>query len=122
MKGRIKSPYGMRQHPITGRRTLHTGIDIEGAGGTPIRAAAAGRVISAGWRGAYGVCVVLDHGSDISTLYGHCQADSLQVSKGQTVARGDVLARCGATGFATSDHLHFEVRRDGRPVDPMGYL
>ncbi len=122
MTGRLSSPYGMRMHPILGYRKMHTGIDIARAGGTPIKAAAAGRVIYAGWRGAYGVCVIIDHGSGMSTVYGHLQSGSLRVCRGQNVSRGQMIGRCGTTGRSTGNHLHFEVRVNGRHVNPMNYL
>ncbi len=122
MTGRLSSPYGMRMHPILHRRKMHTGIDIARAGGTPIKAAAAGRVISAGWRRGYGFCVIIDHGSGMSTLYGHLQSGSMRVCRGQTVSRGQMIGRCGTTGLSTGNHLHFEVRVNGRHVNPINYL
>jgi murein DD-endopeptidase MepM/ murein hydrolase activator NlpD len=122
MSGRISSPFGMRTHPITGRYKLHTGMDIARSSGTPIRAAAKGRVVFAGWKGAYGVTVIIDHGSGIATLYGHCQSGSIRVFTGQTVSRGQTIARCGSTGWSTGPHLHFEVRRNGQPRNPADYL
>ena len=101
---------------------MHTGVDIAAPGGTPIRAAADGRVVSAGWNGAYGVCVIIDHGSGKATLYGHLQGGSLQVCTGQNVSRGQTIGRCGSTGWSTGNHLHFEVRQNGSPVNPMNYL
>ncbi len=122
LHGRITSPFGMRIHPILGTRRMHTGVDIAAPGGTPIRAAADGRVVSAGWNGAYGVCVIIDHGSGKATLYGHLQGGSLQVCTGQNVSRGQTIGRCGSTGWSTGNHLHFEVRQNGSPVNPMNYL
>ncbi len=122
MTGRISSPFGMRTHPITGIYKLHTGMDIARPTGTPIRAAATGRVVFAGWKGAYGVTVIIDHGSGVATLYGHCQSGSIRVCTGQTVSRGQTIARCGSTGWSTGPHLHFEVRHNGRPRNPANYL
>jgi murein DD-endopeptidase MepM/ murein hydrolase activator NlpD len=124
MKGRITSPFGMRFHPILKCRKMHQGIDIAfaGCGGTPVVAAADGRVVHSGWRGALGVSVILDHGSGMGTIYGHFRTGSLHVSTGQNVRRGQVLGRCGTTGRSTGDHLHFGVVKNGRCVDPMDYL
>jgi murein DD-endopeptidase MepM/ murein hydrolase activator NlpD len=120
VKGRLTSPYGYRIHPIYGVRKLHTGIDIAAASGTAIKAAGDGVVVFAGRWGGYGNCVILDHGGGVATLYGHCSR--LAVSEGQNVTQGQSIAYVGSTGLSTGPHLHFEVRRDGHPVDPMGYL
>jgi murein DD-endopeptidase MepM/ murein hydrolase activator NlpD len=85
-----------------------------------IRAADSGIVIFAGWYGGYGYAVVIDHGNGIATLYGH--TSKLYVAEGQAVKRGDAIAAVGSTGLSTGPHLHFEVRQDGEPVDPMAYL
>ncbi len=122
MSGRISSQYGMRFHPVLRRTKMHTGMDIAAPGGTPIRAAATGRVVMAGWNGAYGNCVIIDHGSGFATLYGHMQSGSLRCSRGQIVQRGQVIGRCGSTGWSTGNHLHFEVRVNGRHRNPMNYL
>ena len=117
----ITSPFGFRIHPVTGVYTGHTGVDIGVGTGTPVYAAASGTVIVASYGyGGYGVAVVIDHGSGISTLYGHCS--SLKVSTGQTVSRGQVIALSGNTGVSTGPHLHFEVRINGTYVDPMQYF
>jgi murein DD-endopeptidase MepM/ murein hydrolase activator NlpD len=99
---------------------MHTGIDISAGTGTSIRAASAGTVVSAGWRGGYGKCVVISHSGGLATLYAH-QSEIL-VEVGQTVKRGEVIGKVGSTGYSTGPHLHFEVRANGSPVDPMGYL
>ena len=122
MSGRVSSSFGMRTHPITGRYKLHTGMDIAHSSGAPINAAGKGRVVFAGWKGAYGVTVIIDHGSGIATLYGHCQSGSIRVCTGQIVSRGQTIARCGSTGWSTGPHLHFEVRHNGRPRNPANYL
>ena len=105
----ITDVFGMRTHPITGVYKLHSGVDIAGSGirGKTIRAAANGVVLKAGYHSAYGNYVVLDHGDGFSTLYAH--ASSLNVSAGQTVARGDTLGKVGSTGYSTGAHLHFVV-------------
>ncbi|MGF6375802.1 murein DD-endopeptidase MepM/ murein hydrolase activator NlpD [Clostridiales Family XIII bacterium PM5-7] len=116
----ITSEFGFRIHPVTGIYTGHTGIDIGAGYGEPVYAAASGRVIIASTYGGYGYAVVIDHGSGISTLYGH--NSSLNVSVGQNVKRGQVIARVGSTGISTGPHLHFEVRINGSYVDPMSYF
>ena len=118
--GEITSPYGWRTHPIYGDSRYHSGMDIAGDYGDPILAAAAGVVTYSGWISGYGYAVIIDHGGGISTLYGHNEA--LVVAEGQTVAQGQVIAYCGSTGNSTGPHCHFEVRVDGDPTDPMGYL
>ncbi|WP_314626165.1 peptidoglycan DD-metalloendopeptidase family protein [uncultured Selenomonas sp.] len=118
--GPITSPFGWRVHPITGASRFHSGIDIGGDYGETIHAAGAGIVSYAGWISGYGYAVIIDHGGGISTLYGHNQA--LLVSEGQSVSQGQAIAECGSTGNSTGPHCHFEVRVDGEPVNPMGYL
>ncbi len=116
VNGPVTSGYGYRFHPILHTRKLHTGIDLGSPQGTPIKAAAGGRVIKAEYYRGYGNCVIIDHGGGTSTLYGHCSA--LLVSVGQNVQQGQIIARVGSTGLATGPHLHFEVRRFGKPVPP----
>lgn len=118
--GRLSSGFGMRTHPISGRRKLHAGIDIAAPTGTPIYAAAPGVVISSGWRGGYGNAVVIDHGGGLSTLYGHCSR--LLVKSGQRVTQGQRIALIGSTGYSTGPHLHFETRVNGKPVNPLSRL
>lgn len=115
--GPITSGFGMRYHPILHRARMHTGVDIGAGYGEPIRAAAAGEVVMAGYMRGYGYVVIIDHGGGVSTLYGHCS--ELLVSEGQQVRQGQVIARVGSTGLATGPHLHFEVRRNGVPVNPF---
>lgn len=109
-----------RPHPIHNRELPHEGIDVSASQGTPIMAAAKGRVTFAGRKSGYGQMVVLDHGYGYSTLYGH--ASRVLVRMGQRVERGDVIAHVGRTGLATSPHLHYEVLVGGRPVNPMNYV
>lgn len=116
-RGPLTSAFGLRRHPLFGIVRPHHGVDIAAPWGTPVRAAAAGTVVYAGWFGGYGKLVVVDHGGGIATLYGHLS--SIAVSAGQPVAAGDLVGRVGSTGYSTGPHLHFEVRVDGRPVDPL---
>lgn len=118
---RVTSEYGYRTHPISGKKKFHSGIDLAGSSGKPIVAAESGKVISAGWNsGGYGNMVIIDHGSGISTLYGH--NSSVTVSKGQTVKRGQTIAKCGSTGYSTGPHLHFEVRVNGKTQNPRNWI
>jgi murein DD-endopeptidase MepM/ murein hydrolase activator NlpD len=114
VNGPVTSPFGMRW----GR--MHEGIDIGAASGTPIRAAAAGRVVYSGWMSGYGNLVAIDHGGGISTAYGH--QSSIAVGNGQLVSQGQTIGYVGCTGHCFGRHLHFEVRINGTPVDPLGYL
>ena len=119
----ITSPFGNRLHPVLGVYKMHTGVDIAGSGcnGKNVVAAADGTVITAGWISGYGNTVIIDHGGGITTLYGHSQR--LLVSKGQKVTRGQAIMFVGMTGYATGPHLHFEVRENGKYVNPLdGYL
>jgi len=119
VSGPVTCGFGWRVHPIFHTREFHTGIDIGVGAGTPIHAADAGTVIIAAVEGGYGNVIVIDHGGGLSTLYAH--QSSFAVTGGQ-VDKGQVIGYVGSTGFSTGPHLHFEVRRDGQPVDPMGYL
>ena len=120
ISGPITSPFGWRTHPIFGSQRFHSGLDIGGDYGMEIHAAKAGVVSHAGWIGGYGNTVMIDHGGGIVTLYGHNQ--SLNVSVGQQVSQGQVIAFCGSTGNSTGPHCHFEVRLNGEPVSPYNYL
>jgi murein DD-endopeptidase MepM/ murein hydrolase activator NlpD len=120
VSGSVVSPFGWRVHPILGYRKFHTGIDIAVGYGVPIHSAAAGSVIYASWMGGYGNVIIVDHGDGLSTLYAH--QSSLAVGNGAHVSRGQTVGYVGSTGFSTGPHLHFEVRVNGNPVDPMGYL
>ena len=109
-----------RMHPIHNRPLPHEGIDLSAPKGTPIFAAAKGKVIRAGWAVGYGLTVEIDHGHGFTTLYGH--ASKLLVRPGQVVSRGDVIAQVGSTGIATSSHLHYEVSLNGIPQNPSNYI
>ncbi|MGC1307261.1 MAG: peptidoglycan DD-metalloendopeptidase family protein [Phormidesmis sp.] len=118
--GPITSQFGNRFHPVLGYSRFHAGTDFGAEQGSPILAAETGVVIFSGWYGGYGNAVILDHGGGLTTLYAH--ASRLNVSEGSTVRKGDVVAAVGTTGLSTGPHLHFEVRRNGEPIDPMGFL
>jgi murein DD-endopeptidase MepM/ murein hydrolase activator NlpD len=118
--GGVGSVFGMRLHPIFHVWKMHTGWDFHAGYGESIHAAAAGTVVSAGWMGGYGQAVIISHGGGLSTLYAH--QSQLLVSVGQKVGKGQVIGKVGSTGFSTGPHLHFEVRVNGSPVNPSGYL
>jgi murein DD-endopeptidase MepM/ murein hydrolase activator NlpD len=117
---RVTSPFGLRQDPFDGRLTRHAGVDLAGREGDLIRAVAGGVVRRAGELGGYGMAVEIDHGDGLTTLYGH--ASELLVRDGDRVTPGQSIARIGHSGRATGDHLHFELRQGGRPVDPARAL
>ncbi|RCX19038.1 septal ring factor EnvC (AmiA/AmiB activator) [Fontibacillus phaseoli] len=119
---RLSSGYGSRIHPITGKKKTHTGIDLAAPQGTDIHAAEGGVVIVAEWWSGYGNTVIIDHGDNVWTLYGHIRNGGIKVEKGQKVKKGEKIAEVGSTGNSTGPHCHFEVRIDGKPVDPMPYL
>jgi len=124
---RVTSSFGWRVHPIFKTRKLHTGIDIGKNGSTPIDGAAivaagSGTVIWAGSRSGYGNVVMIDHGNGVVSLYAHQRSGGIKVSNGQTVKKGQRIGTVGSTGYSTGPHLHFEVRVNGNPVNPMNYL
>ena len=116
----LSSGFVYRKRPIGSGYEQHTGYDIPASYGADIVAAESGKVIFSGWKSGYGNTIVIDHGGGITTLYGH--NSSLVVSVGQSVSRGQVIAKCGSTGNSTGNHCHFEVRSNGSPVSPEGYL
>ncbi|MEL6222025.1 MAG: peptidoglycan DD-metalloendopeptidase family protein [Cyanobacteria bacterium J06627_8] len=118
--GRISSSFGNRVHPILGYRRFHAGIDFAASYGTTIRAADSGRVIFSGWYGGYGRAIVINHGNGLTTLYAH--ASRLFVSEGAIVQQGQAIAAVGSSGLSTGPHLHFEVRRNGSPINPRDFL
>ncbi|SNT16071.1 Septal ring factor EnvC, activator of murein hydrolases AmiA and AmiB [Anaerovirgula multivorans] len=117
---RISSPFGNRIHPILKVQRMHTGIDIPAPSGTPVVAATQGTVVSSATIGSYGRTIIIDHGGGVLTLYAH--NSRLLVSVGDKVSRGQKIAEIGSTGASTGPHLHFEVRKDGKYVDPTPYV
>lgn len=117
---RISDDYGYRQHPILNVQQFHTGVDMAAPGGTPILAAYDGVVVQASYNASMGNYVMIDHGSDLFTIYMHAQ--KLMVSAGDEVSRGEQIATVGTTGRSTGNHLHFSVRLNGSYVSPWGYI
>ena len=122
--GRITSPFGWRTHPIFNSRTFHSGVDIAGPNRGSIRASNSGKVIYSGWYGGYGKVGILDHGvvngRPTTTLYAHMS--SIRVGQGQFVKKGEVVGYEGTTGYSTGPHVHFEVRINGKPNNPLNYI
>jgi len=127
--GSITSPFGWRRHPIFGGRRFHTGVDLSGRYGTPIKASNSGKVIYTGWYGGYGKVVIIDHGNmnvgsykgeRFSTLYAHMS--SIAVGVGSQIRKGQVVGHEGMTGYSTGPHLHFEVRIEGKPNNPARFV
>jgi murein DD-endopeptidase MepM/ murein hydrolase activator NlpD len=118
--GPLTSPFGYRVHPIFGDTRLHSGIDIGASYGAPVVAADSGSVSYVGAMSGYGNVIIIDHGGGIATTYNHLSG--YYVSSGSGVSRGQRIGAVGCTGYCTGPHLHFEVRINGRPVDPMPYL
>jgi len=120
VRGWVTSPFGSRNSPFTGVQTFHEGIDIAAQTGTPVTAPADGLVIKAAFSSGYGNVVEISHGYGIKTLYGH--NSRFNVKEGQRVKRGDIISYVGDTGSSTGPHLHYEVRLNGLPVNPVKYL
>jgi len=120
VEGRVSSGYGSRIHPVLKARHFHGGIDIAAPEGTPVKAAAAGKVVSVGNRGNYGLAVVLEHADGITTWYGH--NSKVLVRVGETVKRGQTIALVGRTGLATGPHLDFRIKIGDQTVDPLEWL
>jgi murein DD-endopeptidase MepM/ murein hydrolase activator NlpD len=118
--GDVIQYFGWRTHPILRKRKFHTGIDIVAPQGTTISAADSGVVIFCGRNGGYGKMILLDHGSGFATLYAHCSM--LMVDMGQAVTKGQEIAKVGTTGLSTGPHLHFEIRKEGVPTNPLSSL
>ena len=118
--GWVSSTFGYRRHPIFRRTMFHSGIDIAAPHGYEIRAADTGIVLYAGTWGGYGNATIIDHGADLTSVYGH--QSRIVVTKGQKVVKGQLIGYVGSTGFSTGPHLHFEIRLQGRPVNPVPYI
>jgi murein DD-endopeptidase MepM/ murein hydrolase activator NlpD len=119
-KGWLSRGYGMKDDPFTGYEQLHRGIDVANYNGTPIIAAADGKVTKTGSFGRMGKMITIDHGFGFVSRYGHLS--SIDVKKGQRVKRGEVIAKMGSTGYSTGPHLHYEVWRNGKVLNPMNYI
>jgi murein DD-endopeptidase MepM/ murein hydrolase activator NlpD len=117
VNGRVTSGFGSRFHPILGYVRMHAGLDLAAAYGSPIVAAADGRVVSAGWSGGYGNLVRITHAGGIQTMYGHMSR--IVAASGSMVRQGQLIGYVGSTGLSTGPHLHYEVLKNGRPVNPL---
>lgn len=117
---RLSSRYGMRIHPLDGNSGMHTGVDLAGPSGTPVRSTAEGTINRAEWFGGYGLLVEIDHGAHLDTRYAHLS--KIAVAVGQRVRKGDVVGYVGSTGKSTGPHLHYEVRMGGEAVDPTPFM
>lgn len=120
VRGWVASGYGMRRDPFTRRNTMHSGLDIVAPYGTPIVATADGMVTYAGWKYGWGRCVEIDHGNGLATFFAHCR--SLNVREGESVKRGQQVARLGSSGRSTGAHLHYGLKRKGNWVNPRNYI
>ena len=116
----ISSSFGVRKDPLLGTPALHAGMDFRATTGTSIRASGAGEIVSAGWNGGYGQMVEIDHGNGLHTRYAHMSR--VLVKTGDKVSAGDIVGKVGSTGRSTGPHLHYEVRRDGAPLNPIKFI
>ncbi|HEY4194380.1 MAG TPA: M23 family metallopeptidase, partial [Mucilaginibacter sp.] len=117
----ITSMFGYRSDPFdTENAEYHPGIDFKGAKGDPVHVTADGKVVFTGRKGGYGNCIIVQHKNDFQTLYGHLS--HINVEEGQAVSTGDVIGKVGSTGRSTGSHLHYEVRKSGKPVNPVKFL
>jgi murein DD-endopeptidase MepM/ murein hydrolase activator NlpD len=117
----ITSVFGYRSDPFdSDHAEYHPGIDFKGAKGDPVHVTANGRVAFTGWKGGYGNCIIVQHKNDFQTLYGHLS--HINVHEGQEVNTGDVIGKVGSTGRSTGTHLHYEVRKNGKPINPVKFL
>ena len=118
--GKVISDFGYRRHPIFRRVMMHTGVDISSSRGTYVRASKSGRVVYSGWKVGYGKLVILKHPGNIETYYAHNSQNLVRC--GEYVEAGEVIAKVGSTGWSTGPHLHFEIRKNGIPINPIGYI
>jgi murein DD-endopeptidase MepM/ murein hydrolase activator NlpD len=117
----ITSVFGYRSDPFDSEHAeLHPGIDFQGQKGDPVKTTANGQVIFTGWKGGYGNCIIIKHKNDFETLYGHLS--HINVKEGQEVNTGDIIGKVGSTGHSTGNHLHYEVRKNGKPINPVKFL
>ena len=116
----LTSGYGMRTHPVLGGRRAHAGVDLAAPTGTPIYATADGVISKAEWFSSYGLFVSIEHGAQLQTRYAHMSR--IAVADGERVKKGDIIGYVGSTGRSTGPHLHYEVRVDGRAVNPIPYM
>jgi murein DD-endopeptidase MepM/ murein hydrolase activator NlpD len=114
----LTSRFGLRRHPLYGDLRSHSGVDLAAPHGTPVYAASAGYVGSSGWSGGYGLMIAIDHPGGMETRYGHLSR--LTVGSGQYVAAGTLIGFVGSTGDSTGPHLHYEIRINGQPINPLG--
>jgi len=117
--GRVTDRFGIRRNPFGGGWEFHSGIDFEASLGEPVRATADGTVVYAAYRSGYGNLVIIDHGNGITTFYGHLS--TISVSVGDAITRGQKVGRAGSTGRSTGYHVHYEIRLDDRPVNPIAF-
>lgn len=120
VRGRLTSPFGYRRHPIFKVVSFHSGVDLAAPYGTPVMASDNGRVIFNGWYGGYGRVIIVDHGMAFSTLYAHLSRAT--ANRGKSIQKGETIGYEGQTGYSTGPHVHFEVRKNGRPQNPLNYL
>jgi len=120
VNGIVTSKYGYRRSPFGGGRQFHAAVDIAAPYGSPIVATGDGRVVFSGWKGAYGRTVIIDHGYGFVTVYGHQSKNVVGV--GDSVRKGQIIGYVGSSGRSTGPHVHYEIRKDGRTVDPMTYM
>ncbi|MCE5194007.1 MAG: M23 family metallopeptidase [Nitrospiraceae bacterium] len=118
--GNITSPFGMRDHPKTGEKGFHSGIDIAASPGNPVTATADGIVSFSGWNGGSGNLVVIEHGFGYSTLYAHNKQNAVKV--GQRIKRGEVISYAGTTGNSTGPHSHYEIWKNSKPINPRKFM
>lgn len=117
--GLLVSSFGRRRHPMGGSGGYHRGLDIAAPSGTPVRAAASGEVVEAGWSGDFGLMIRIRHSAEIETVYAHLSRPAPHLRTGRQVRQDEIIGDVGATGNASGPHLHFEVRRNGRARDPL---